>query len=100
MSKPYWLIERQKTRGGIGAHWFSTRRGRASGDEDIWVEDVTRAERFATRELCEESIKTRFMFLGVFTPCDAYPVLPTATEHMDMDMDFDALEKAIGSEAE
>ena len=81
--KSYWLIERQKTKGGIGAHWFSERRCFAQGDIDLWVEDVTRAQRFETKELCEQSINSRFKIEGVFTPCDTYPVLPTATEHID-----------------
>lgn len=80
----YWLIERQKTSGGVGAHWFSERRCFAAGDQDIWVEDVTRAQRFSTKAMADQSIKDRFTVDGEFTPDDAYPTLPVATEHMDI----------------
>ena len=85
-TNPYWLIERTKTDKGPGVHWFSERRCFAQGDEDIWVEDVTRAEHFATKELAEKSIRDRFTLDGVFTPCSTYPVLPIATEHLDVEM--------------
>ena len=81
MSELYWLIERQKTKGGAGAHWFSKRVHSAGGSYDLWVEDVTRAERFKTKEDAERSIYTRFI---EDEDTDRYPVTPIATEHMDM----------------
>ncbi len=80
----YWLIERQKTNGSLGAHWFSERRCFAQGDSDLWVEDVTRAQRFASKELAEKSIIDRFTCDGKFIPDGTYPVLPYAAEHMDV----------------
>lgn len=79
MSKTYWLIERNQKHGEPTARWFSERRCFNYGDSDLWVQDVTRAQRFDTKELAEASIRERFL-----PPCETYPVLPEATEHMDV----------------
>lgn len=80
---PYWLIERNQAHGEPSARWFSERRCFAQGDQDLWVQDVTRAQRFPTKELCEQSISDRFTVDGEFIPCDTYPVIPVATEYLD-----------------
>jgi hypothetical protein len=80
----YWLIERNQLHGESSARWFSERRCFTQGDQDLWVQDVTRAEHFPTKKLADKSITDRFTCDGVFTPDQTYPVLPIATEHMDM----------------
>lgn len=74
----YWLIERNQLHGEPEARWFSERKCFAQGDQDLWVADVNRAERFKTKELAERSIEKRF------TNDERYPVLPIATDHIDV----------------
>lgn len=75
----YWLIERNKLHGEPDARWFSKRVHAAGGSHDLWVQDVTRAQRFETKEFAEQSISERFI------DDERYPVLPIATDHMDCD---------------
>lgn len=84
-TKVYWLIERTKTQNGPGVHWFSERRCFAQGDQDLWVEDTARAQRFDSKDAAERSIKDRFTVDGIFTPDEVYLVIPVATEHLDCD---------------
>jgi hypothetical protein len=76
----YWLIERNQLHGEPVARWFSKRVHAAGGSRDLWVQDVSRAERFKTKEDAEESIALRF------SNDDRYPVLPIATDHIDVVM--------------
>lgn len=75
----YWLIERNQLHGEPCARWFSKRVHRAGGSHDLWVQDVTRAERFATKDEAERSIYERFVEYAD----ERYPVAPVATEHVD-----------------
>lgn len=80
---PYWLIERNQMHGEPSARWFAERRTFAQGEKDLWVQDVTRAERFPTQAKAEESIQRRFVDEDG-NHDDRYPVLPIATEHIDV----------------
>ena len=75
----YWLIERNQRHGEPSARWYSETRHFAQGSQDLWVQDVTRAMRFATKALADEFIDD-----DRFTDPDVYPVRPDATEHKDL----------------